>query len=175
MHGIFHLGDSIDPRLDQCRRLCCDMARTANFTHAQRGIAAELVTHSRPAHSTYHRALGLARLRRRVALRYPGLLVIATTTTLHCSRSSTTGYLTCLPTPSLRLINPTRPHPHPRPKPTLALSTPTPIPLHQHQHPASIRVPHVTNVHLSRLAQHHTAPAWYTVKHPPSVQTRMGL
>jgi hypothetical protein len=158
LHGIFHLGlpsDSIDPRLDQCRRLCCDMGSTATFARAERGIAAEqveLVSHSRPAHLTYHRA------RTRPPERACGLevprscLVVVTYYDLSCTRSSTASH-TCLLHPACdSSIRPA--HTHIRYQIQRSLSQ------RRHRSEAAavsssqhIRVPHVTNVHLSRLAQ----------------------
>ena len=180
LHGIFHLGlpsNSIDPRLDQCRRLCCDMGSTATFARAERGIAAEQVeqvSHSRPAHSTYHRA------RTRPPERACGLEV-PRSCCCHILRPILHTQLDCLsylsPTPCLRLINPTRPYPHPLPNPTLALSSPTPIRSSSSiQQPAYPRPPRHQRTFVSPCPTNTTRrPHGTPLKHPPSVQTSMGL
>jgi hypothetical protein len=163
VHGMFHLGgssDSIDPRLDQCRRLCCDMASTAstaNFIHPLKEASRLNLSPIRGPPTD---------LPPRARTRPPkkaGLLGVATDQPTHHPQLDYLSYLSPT-TPCLRLANPTRPYPHPLPNPTLALSAPTPIrtssTIQQH-----IRVPtSPTYICLASPTKHYTAPAWYTVR-----------
>ena len=141
--------------------------------HALKEASLAVLSHSRPAHSSYHRARTRPPARERVALKYPVLLVIAT------SQVTRPGYLSYLsPTPCLRFINPTRPCPRPLPNPTLAASTPTPIRSSSSslQHPAHPRPPRHQRAFVSpRPTDTTRRPHGTPLEHSPSVQTSMGL
>ena len=152
MHGMFHVGgssDSIDPRLDQCRRLCCDMASTAstaNFIHPLKEASRLNLSPIRgpPTRPTTARSDSPAQEGRSSWCCYiptyysPPAALLPLLPVSYYSLSATRQSDPPIPT-SATQSNPS------------SLSADT-DPNQQH-HPAAYPRPHVTNVHLSRLAR----------------------
>lgn len=173
VHGMFPLGgssDSIDPRLDQCRRLCCDMASTAstaNFIHPLKEASRLNLSPIRGPPTRPTTALGLARPRRQVFL-------VLLHTNLLTTRSSTTSTTSPLILPACDL--PIRPaHTH--------IRYPIPRSLSQRRHrsepaaPSSISASprHQRTFVSPRPPDTTPRPHGTPLEHSPSVQTGMGL